>query len=458
MASSTPYRFIRLASLLTSLALVATACSSPSGGHASDSGAATTAASATTAGSATTAAAAATTTEPASTATTIATTAPPAPPKLTAPPLAKATSPSCGVPVSHKYNDYCEFEDPEKASQLGHPVSEDKTVSALIAAGATVDNCGDEHKKGYVAYLANSLVIYPNTKDSQTAVAKQLNTVIPGSGVNWAAGPKEDGAEPSAVAGFVTLPRKERLTRAAVAYLQVPGVAVDLNYLGTSAPNWTFKPTDAPEEYTGSASVPAPSKVGPGGKSVVVIDTPSPADNDNPKNDLLDAAYSVNMDAGGSIGWFSHSHTSANLLNAFDHGRYVQQSYYGDPDGSAWNDKPWRYNPLREDAAKSDSGAHAIREWREQRQAFLKEIRAAPIDHEPMSRRELRKLRREGLIETTPEGRIRAMQRQVVQGVITIGFLASINMITSPRFPWFLFPARRDGLANHETNARAHFD
>jgi hypothetical protein len=29
----------------------------------------------------------------------------------------------------------------------------------------------------------------------------------------------------------------------------------------------------------------------------------------------------INMDAGGSIGWVSHSHSSANLLNAFDHGR-----------------------------------------------------------------------------------------------------------------------------------------
>ncbi len=55
----------------------------------------------------------------------------------------------------------------------------------------------------------------------------------------------------------------------------------------------------------------------------------------------------VNMDAGGSIGWFSHSHTSANLLNAFDHGRYVQQSYYGDRDGSEWNGQPWRYNPVQ---------------------------------------------------------------------------------------------------------------
>ena len=55
----------------------------------------------------------------------------------------------------------------------------------------------------------------------------------------------------------------------------------------------------------------------------------------------------VNMDAGGSIGWFSHSHSSANLLNAFDHGRYVQQSYYGDRDGSEWDGKPWRYNPVQ---------------------------------------------------------------------------------------------------------------
>ncbi|MDB6138408.1 MAG: hypothetical protein JWO94_1480 [Verrucomicrobiaceae bacterium] len=55
----------------------------------------------------------------------------------------------------------------------------------------------------------------------------------------------------------------------------------------------------------------------------------------------------VNMDAGGSIGWFSHSHGAENVLNAFDHGRYVQQSYYGDLDGSDWNGKPWRYNPVQ---------------------------------------------------------------------------------------------------------------
>ncbi|RYZ98611.1 MAG: hypothetical protein EOP47_18930 [Sphingobacteriaceae bacterium] len=33
------------------------------------------------------------------------------------------------------------------------------------------------------------------------------------------------------------------------------------------------------------------------------------------------------------MGWFSHSHSSDNLLNAYDAGRYLQQSYYGDQDG-----------------------------------------------------------------------------------------------------------------------------
>lgn len=55
----------------------------------------------------------------------------------------------------------------------------------------------------------------------------------------------------------------------------------------------------------------------------------------------------VNLSAGGCIGWFSHSHSSENVLNAYDTGRYVQQSYYGDKDGSDWNGKPWRYNPVQ---------------------------------------------------------------------------------------------------------------
>ncbi len=55
----------------------------------------------------------------------------------------------------------------------------------------------------------------------------------------------------------------------------------------------------------------------------------------------------INLQAGGSMGWLSKSHSPDNLLNRYDHGRYVQQSFYGDADGSDWNGKPWRYNPVQ---------------------------------------------------------------------------------------------------------------
>jgi hypothetical protein len=62
----------------------------------------------------------------------------------------------------------------------------------------------------------------------------------------------------------------------------------------------------------------------------------------------------VNLNAGACIGWFSKSGTQENLLNAYDVGRYVQQSYYGDEDGSDWNGKPWRYNPVQGGSWKNE--------------------------------------------------------------------------------------------------------
>lgn len=50
---------------------------------------------------------------------------------------------------------------------------------------------------------------------------------------------------------------------------------------------------------------------------------------------------------GGAIGFFSTPDFQRNLLNHYDHGRLIQQSYYGDEDGSKWADKPWRYNPVQ---------------------------------------------------------------------------------------------------------------
>lgn len=64
------------------------------------------------------------------------------------------------------------------------------------------------------------------------------------------------------------------------------------------------------------------------------------------QNDQL--KIGINLNAGACIGWLSTAkEPEKNVLNTYDPGRYVQQSYYGDPDGSDWNGKPWRYNPVQ---------------------------------------------------------------------------------------------------------------
>jgi hypothetical protein len=55
----------------------------------------------------------------------------------------------------------------------------------------------------------------------------------------------------------------------------------------------------------------------------------------------------VDLESGGSIFYLSQSAPLRNLLNHFDRGRFIQQSYYGDGDGSHWADKEWRWNPVQ---------------------------------------------------------------------------------------------------------------
>jgi len=54
----------------------------------------------------------------------------------------------------------------------------------------------------------------------------------------------------------------------------------------------------------------------------------------------------VDLARGGGIGYFSAG-DSGNLINNHDTGRFIQQSYYGDPDGSRWANRPWVYNPVQ---------------------------------------------------------------------------------------------------------------
>ncbi|MCD6051049.1 MAG: hypothetical protein K0Q55_2452 [Verrucomicrobia bacterium] len=55
----------------------------------------------------------------------------------------------------------------------------------------------------------------------------------------------------------------------------------------------------------------------------------------------------VKKSSGAGIAYLSLSGSERNLLNHFDHGRLVQQSYYGKEDGTLWAGKPWRWNPVQ---------------------------------------------------------------------------------------------------------------
>jgi hypothetical protein len=55
----------------------------------------------------------------------------------------------------------------------------------------------------------------------------------------------------------------------------------------------------------------------------------------------------VKKSSGAGIAWFSQSGANKNLINHWDRGRLIQQSYYGNEDGSLWDKQPWRWNPVQ---------------------------------------------------------------------------------------------------------------
>lgn len=59
----------------------------------------------------------------------------------------------------------------------------------------------------------------------------------------------------------------------------------------------------------------------------------------------------VKKTSGAGIAWFSLSSTNStnhtNVINHWDRGRLIQQSYYGNKDGSLWDKQTWRWNPVQ---------------------------------------------------------------------------------------------------------------
>ena len=55
----------------------------------------------------------------------------------------------------------------------------------------------------------------------------------------------------------------------------------------------------------------------------------------------------VKRSSGAGIAFLAMSATGENVINHWDRGRLVQQSYYGAKDGSMWDKQPWVWNPVQ---------------------------------------------------------------------------------------------------------------
>lgn len=74
--------------------------------------------------------------------------------------------------------------------------------------------------------------------------------------------------------------------------------------------------------------------------------------NDSPEKDHLYISNGtikagLDLSAGGSLFFLGEEKTGRNLINHYDKGRFIQQSYYGIEDGSNWNGQPWTWNPIQ---------------------------------------------------------------------------------------------------------------
>ncbi len=70
----------------------------------------------------------------------------------------------------------------------------------------------------------------------------------------------------------------------------------------------------------------------------------------------------IDLESGGGICYFGEGRNHKNLLNTWDRGRLIKQSYYGEEDGSFWGDQPWRWNPVQGGDYKNN--ASEVLEWK----------------------------------------------------------------------------------------------
>jgi serine/threonine-protein kinase len=98
--------------------------------------------------------------------------------------------------------------------------------------------------------------------------------------------------------------------------------------------------------------------------------------------------------------------------------------------------RDWMFDPQTR-----EHGKELLRRWREEQRRWREE-RGRARSVTPSLRQaaiELNQLQLDA--RHSPEARIARTRQKVAGGVVTIGMLATINLVTSPMFPWVVFPA-----------------
>jgi serine/threonine-protein kinase len=96
----------------------------------------------------------------------------------------------------------------------------------------------------------------------------------------------------------------------------------------------------------------------------------------------------------------------------------------------------WMFDPTTRDDSKE-----ALRQWREETRKWREQVKGQPRAVREELRVAAQELNHLQLRQRSPEERIAGMRRRIGTGIATVGFLSVINLLTSPGFPWVLFPA-----------------
>lgn len=161
--------------------------------------------------------------------------------------------------VVYPLSDYCEFTDPANTSGG----ADGATATALTNAQVTVDQC--DSPDSFRAYLKNKILVSPGTGDNQRTIRTALQSLLGASANVTYLDVGSSGVALGTVTGGRDLQPVDMLA------LQRPGIAVDLDWIGSAAPNWTFRPVDEPEEASTPTTSTAPAS---SAQSVAVFDTP----------------------------------------------------------------------------------------------------------------------------------------------------------------------------------------